>query len=656
MKKNYFLIGLMMLLVAFVAMDASAQQRYVDVDPGIGTLNDAINSDTTDAGERVDENTIYRLQRGNVAYYGLTGSISNSGYPLTIMAADGDGARPFLQPRDEGDESARAFRPKGDLTLMGLHVTNLDQLGGQPTRMIRASKDDITVIVDDCWFDRDGQSFIRVDNPGMTFKITNSIISNIGYPSDPSNGRGIDDRGNQIDTIIMENNTFYNITFAIVRDDGGELNYVRFSNNTVVNLGQRGIEFGPTAMLEANNNIFMNTGFMPVHVDSPGEIFTVDSIGDVAPTMAIDGNVIWTDSTLFSDWLNDTSVVRELLNPTLEAWMMETNGTVAIIAEEIDFTDGPPANDSMVIYAQDPELNQDDAPFWEDPEIPGDDAGGNGLYHLDVPYDFGYVNSVAYNLGTNDMPIGDGRWMAENGVFEMVDFERDYEDNLWGPFANDGDSRDDIMLMANPDMSGINTSSQAFWFNVLPGADPWAGVYSDSYGKMEFTQEMHHMTMMVYKEIISNCGLKVESGGTTTELKVPNTLTGEWELITFDFSANIGETLTRLVFFPDFPDSREAGSVSYVDNIKMVTAPVGVKKYDAVSLSVYPNPANDLLNVQAEGMTSITVLDVLGKSVKAIQLQGEDRATISVEDLNQGVYFITIEATGGSKTTKFLKK
>ena len=114
MKKNYF--GLCWYLwLLFISMNISAQ-RYVDVAPGIGTLNEAINGDTTATGERVDENTIYRLQRGQQAYYGLTGSISNSGWPLTIMAAEGDGAMPFLQPRDGGDGSSRAFRPQGDVT------------------------------------------------------------------------------------------------------------------------------------------------------------------------------------------------------------------------------------------------------------------------------------------------------------------------------------------------------------------------------------------------------------------------------------------------------------------------------------------------------------------------------------------------------------
>ena len=37
-------------------------------------------------------------------------------------------------------------------------------------------------------------------------------------------------------------------------------------------------------------------------------------------------------------------------------------------------------------------------------------------------------------------------------------------------------------------------------FNILAGADPWAGAWSDANGNMEFTEDMHHMEMMVWKE------------------------------------------------------------------------------------------------------------------------------------------------------------
>ena len=272
MKKIYNAFGLIFLFLAFMAMDINGQIRYVDVAPGIGTLTDTIAGDTTDLGERIDpENTVFRLQRGDQAYYGLEGNISNSGYPLTIEAADGDGARPFLQPRVVDNESSRAFRPRGDITLKGLHVTNMDDLGGLNTRILRCSADDIHVTLDDCWFDQDAQSFIRVDNPGMHFMITNCVISNIGLPSDPNNGRGIDDRGNDIDTIIIENSTFFNVTSRIIRDDGGVINYARVNNNTIVNVAQMGITFGRIGVCIGSIGDFV---VLTHAVDSPSEFIS----------------------------------------------------------------------------------------------------------------------------------------------------------------------------------------------------------------------------------------------------------------------------------------------------------------------------------------------------------------------------------------------
>ena len=650
MKKNYFFLGLMMLLMAFVAMDASGQ-RYVDVDPGIGTLNEAINSDTTGTGDRVDENTIYRLQRGNEAYYGLTGSVSNSGYPLTIIAADGDGAMPFLQPRDEGDGSSRAFRPKGDILLVGLHVTNLDQLGGLNDRILRCSAEDIRVEIVDCWFDQASQSFIRVDDPGMTIVVRNSVVSNIGQPKDPNNGRGIDDRGNDIDSVIIENSTFFNVTSRLIRDDGGVIDYARVNNNTIVNVAQMGITFGPIGTLEMNGNLMMNAGFLPMDNDNDWIVLSADAVDGVAPVVSMSNNSAYMDTTKVTDYLNDTTTITPFMNETLMAAMEASDAPNWNM--NVEFPDGAPFNDSMLIYKFDEDLDVANTPGWVVPEIP---AGGNDLYHLDVYYDFAYVNSKAAVAGMGGAQLGDPRWMAEAGMFEIVDFEEYYDRAFWNQFANAGDAYENMELVSNPDMTGINASEGVMMFDVLDDADPWAGAWSDAYGKMEFTQEMHHMEMMVYKDVISNCALKVEVGGTVTEVKVPNTLTGEWEVITFDFSANIGETLSRLVIFPDFPDSREGGSMSYLDNIKIVAAPVGVEKQDAEILSVYPNPSTGVLNVQAKGITGIIIMDVLGKSIKSIQYQELDHATLSVDELSEGIYFITVETVSGSKTSKFLKK
>lgn len=421
MKKIYNACTFIFLLLAFTAISANGQIRYVDVAPGIGTLTDTIKGDTTDLGERIDpENTIYRLQRGDEAYYGLEGNISNSGYPLTIEAAEGDGARPFLQPRVVDSESSRAFRPRGDITLRGLHVTNMDDLGGLNTRMLRCSADDIHVTLDDCWFDQDGQSFIRVDDPGMHFIITNCVISNIGVPSDPNNGRGIDDRGNAIDTIIFENCTFFNITMAVMRDDGGITKYAKFNNNTMVNVAQRGIEFGPIDTLIMTNNIAMNAGFLPKDDDDNWYVFEADSVDGVAPYVEFTNNTAYVDTAMIVAFLNDTTTVTPIFNPTLAALVGPDDND----NWNIEFTDGPPFNDSIVIYTYDPAYAGGEAPDWVVPDIPG---GGNDLYHLDVYYDFGYNNSHAFFGATDGLQLGDRNWMASwtTGVqsFDMEDVE-----------------------------------------------------------------------------------------------------------------------------------------------------------------------------------------------------------------------------------------
>ncbi len=410
MKKIYNAFGLIFLFLAFMAMDMNGQIRYVDVAPGIGTLTDTIKGDTTELGERIDpENTVYRLQRGDEAYYGLEGSISNSGYPLTIEAADGDGARPFLQPRVVDLESSRAFRPRGNITLKGLHVTNMDNLGGLNTRMLRCSADDIHVTLDDCWFDQDGQSFIRVDDPGQHFIITNCVISNIGLPSDPNNGRGIDDRGNDIDTIIIENTTFFNVTSRIIRDDGGVIKYARINNNTIVNIAQMGITFGSIDMLIVTNNIAMNAGFLPKDDDDDWFVFAADSVDGVAPYVEMTNNTAYVDTAMILPYLNDTTTVTPLLNPTLAAALVAAGNEDDNDNWNIVFTDGPPFNDSIVIYTYDPAWMGGDAPDWIVPDLP---VEGNGLYHLDVYYDFGYANGNAAVGATDGEQLGDRNWEA----------------------------------------------------------------------------------------------------------------------------------------------------------------------------------------------------------------------------------------------------
>ncbi|MEJ2495593.1 MAG: hypothetical protein P8Y79_14845, partial [Ignavibacteriaceae bacterium] len=297
------IFSIVFIAILFLFGQALAQ-RVVQVNQGVGTLNDAIDGDTTSTGARIDPNTIYELVDDGGLYL-LTGSIENTDYHLTIRAADGLANRPILQPAVEtGGGSSRAFRVRGDVTLQGLYITNLDEQNGLNKNIIRCSADSIRVIIDSCQLDYDTQSALRLDDPWMTIIITNSIISNIGKMSSPDNGRGIDDRGNEIDTLILENNTFYNITSRILRDGGGIINYAKIDHNTIADIAQRGCSIGEAVEVYYTNNLVINNGFLGREQSSTRSMVEISPIGadlvqqGIEQKISIENNNFWVDPQL----------------------------------------------------------------------------------------------------------------------------------------------------------------------------------------------------------------------------------------------------------------------------------------------------------------------------------------------------------------------
>lgn len=102
-----------------------------------------------------------------------------------------------------------------------------------------------------------------------------------------------------------------------------------------------------------------------------------------------------------------------------------------------------------------------------------------------------------------------------------------------------------------------------------------------------------------------------------------------------------------------------AGSAK-IDNIKVKVAgdTTGVNENLLSNLSVFPNPANDVVNVtNAENIlvNGITVTDLNGRTVKAAKFDGVANAQINVSDLASGVYMMTVSSDKGSMTKKIVK-
>ena len=76
-----------------------------------------------------------------------------------------------------------------------------------------------------------------------------------------------------------------------------------------------------------------------------------------------------------------------------------------------------------------------------------------------------------------------------------------------------------------------------------------------------------------------------------------------------------------------------------------------VDEVEAAMMSVYPNPATEVLYVEAENMQRVEIYDMTGRIVLT--------STLSVVDLrgvDTGVYFVTVRSANSAKTTKLVVK
>ncbi len=245
----------------------------------------------------------------------------------------------------------------------------------------------------------------------------------------------------------------------------------------------------------------------------------------------------------------------------------------------------------------------------------------------------------------------------------LATFESAADTTGWMVFANGTGADDDVMVVENPDSSEVNPTDSVLMFTVNDDADPWAGmVLNDVFvgdSAIAITEEQHIFTMQVYRTTLGRVGLKLENetgGGADAEVLVETTLVDMWEVVTFDFSAVIGNTYESLVIFPDFPEERTEGTVVFLDNVifgeeETTSAPL----VGQAQLKVYPNPAKERLYVQHPGMTGYVVSNSLGQEIVREVFGVTNQKTIELSKLRTGIHFLTVQSQNGTHTTRFIK-
>ena len=91
---------------------------------------------------------------------------------------------------------------------------------------------------------------------------------------------------------------------------------------------------------------------------------------------------------------------------------------------------------------------------------------------------------------------------------------------------------------------------------------------------------------------------------------------------------------------------------------KACAAPTSINSVEdnAVSFTLSPNPANDIITVNSNDITDIVIYNQIGSKVLSVEgLQAITTKTIDLRNLSQGIYIVEVSTKKGKATNKFTK-
>lgn len=188
-------------------------------------------------------------------------------------------------------------------------------------------------------------------------------------------------------------------------------------------------------------------------------------------------------------------------------------------------------------------------------------------------------------------------------------------DWTWNTFENPSTPCPPLLIIANPDPSGANTSSTVASYTPVVGAPFYAGTETalgSPLGTFTLTASNATVKILVWKPVISNVGIKfaTASGASTGEINVPNTVINQWEELTFDFSSKIGEAsstgIAQIVVFIDSQNARTTDNTCYFDNITF--SDQGTPPTEPLVAAPTPTrPAANVISMFSNAYTNVTV-------------------------------------------------
>ncbi len=441
MKWQYKII-IMTLLFGVIFSNLQAQSELIvewadaNGDVKMNALYNAIIADTLANGSRV-EDRVYVLRAGG--YYWNQERIDNNGWHLRITgeAADPNDETknpPVLQmaAREDATTSGGIIRGQGDITLKNVWLTGaLTGTGVQTSyQPFQIDASNGTFLFDNCIFDRSNFAMIAFTNGGNDITITNCTFRNlIGRPSTQQwEGRGISIWADQ-KSVVIENNTFFNIGMTAIQIENGAADYVRIIHNTFVNVGRiiTQVTWWREAYI-ANNlivngywhaegrNDYMSSSRDPRLVNDG--YFRVSplpsSYGPEAGRRILFSNIAAYTAPEFTSYYADSLRVPTIMQSISSTDYVDVYENI-VVKDTMWMNPGMPSMTSenypnMIQNIQDLRAGVTPATewFWNLPVFDGEECFE--CVSWPIAENFAYTNTTLHTASTNGLPLGDLNW------------------------------------------------------------------------------------------------------------------------------------------------------------------------------------------------------------------------------------------------------
>lgn len=154
----------------------------------------------------------------------------------------------------------------------------------------------------------------------------------------------------------------------------------------------------------------------------------------------------------------------------------------------------------------------------------------------------------------------------------------------------------------------------------------------------------------VWRDNVGNAEVPVTGTNDMKPDYMPNT-TG-WQEITFTVTPPVGTTHLRLDF-RTYKETGDSGEI-FLDHIRLFEGTVSVKENNIEGLSIFPNPADEVLNITSNSNLekNVQLFDLTGKKV----LNVTTVSTVNVSTLKAGIYVAKITEGGKTATSKVIIK